>query len=147
MTHDKADWHLEGEFPGDLDRQQAYVPGGLLLAWLAARALLSEMAREDFADELARLRARSITGAQAYRLLGGVLDSDLLNPEADAFLGAYLDPDSGSYWADYGALATGLPSQYHVPDSWTSYDGIEPSIDASFGRWRAGTGKPPPSAA
>ena len=33
MTHDKADWHLEGEFPGDLDRQQAYVPGGLLLAW------------------------------------------------------------------------------------------------------------------
>jgi hypothetical protein len=143
MTHDKAKWHFEGEFPCELDEQQAYVPGGLLVAWLAARDLLSKMAEGDFADELARLRARSITGAQAYDLLGGVLESDLLDDGADAFFSAYLDPDSGGYWADYGALAEGLPSQYHVPDSWPSYDRIAPSIDASFARWRAKAGKPP----
>ena len=143
MTHDKANWHFEGEFPRELDQQQAYVPGGLLVAWLAARGLLSEMAEEDFADEMARLRARSITGAQAYRLLGGVLESDLLADEADAFMGAYLDPDAGGYCADYGTLAAGLPSQYHVPDNWSSYDRIAPSIDASFGQWRAKAGKSP----
>jgi hypothetical protein len=114
MTHDKAKWHLEGEFPRELDRQQAYVPGGMLVAWVTERGLLSELAGEDFADELARLRARSNTGGQAYRLLGGVLESDLLNDEADAFFGAYLDPDSGGYWTDYGVIAAGLPSQYHV---------------------------------
>ena len=36
MMHDKADWHFEGEFPRELDQQQAYVPGGLLVAWLTA---------------------------------------------------------------------------------------------------------------
>jgi hypothetical protein len=143
MMHDKADWHFEGEFPRELDQQQAYVPGGLLVAWLAARDLLSSMAEEDFADELARLRARSMTGPRAYRLLGGVLESDLLDDEADAFFSAYLDPDGGGYWTDYGALAAGLPSQYHVPDGWPSYDSIAPSIDASFARWRAKAGKPP----
>jgi hypothetical protein len=141
MTHDKAKWHFEGKFPPELDEEQAYVPGGLLVAWLAARGLLSEMAEKDFAHELARLRTRSITGPQAYDFLGGVLESDLVDGEADAFLGAYLDPDSGGYWADYGALAAGLPSEYHVPDSWPSYDRIEPSIDASFARWRAETGE------
>jgi hypothetical protein len=141
MTHDKAKWHFEGEFPRELDEHQAYVPGGLLMAWVTARGMVSEMAAEDFADELARLRARSITGAQAYGLLGGVLESDLLDDEADAFFTAYLDPDSGSYWTDYGALTTGLPSQYHVPDTWASYDRIAPSIDASFARWQAS--KPP----
>jgi hypothetical protein len=139
MTHDKASWHFEGEFPRELDRQQAYVPGGLLVAWLAAQGLLSEMAEDDFADELTRLRARSITGAEAYRLLGGVLESDLLAQEADAFFGAYLDPDGG-YWTDYGALAAGLPSQYHVPDNWSAYDRFAPSIDAGFARWRAKSG-------
>jgi hypothetical protein len=119
MTHDKAKWHLEGEFPRELDEQQAYVPGGMLVAWVTARGLLSEMATEDFGDELARLRARSITGAEAYGLLGGVLESDLLDGEADAL----------------------LPSEYHVPDNWASYDRIAPSIDASFARWQAG--KPP----
>jgi len=142
MTHDKAQWHFEGEFPRELDPRQAHVPGGLLLAWLAAKGMLSEMAEEDFADEVARLRARSITGAEAYALLGGVLDSDLLNPEADDFLSAYLDPDSGDYWADYGVLCAGLPSQYHVHDNWASYDSIAPSIDASFARWCARAGKP-----
>ena len=137
MTHDKAKWHLEGEFPRELDRRQAYVPGGLLLAWLAANDMLSEMAEEDFADEVARLRARSITGAEAYGLLGGVLDGDLLNDEADDFLDAYLEPDSGEFWTDYGKLSAGLSSQYHVPDNWASYDSIAPSIDASFARWLA----------
>jgi hypothetical protein len=141
MTHDKAKWHLEGEFPRELDEQQAYVPGGMLVAWVTARGLLSEMATEDFGDELARLRARSITGAEAYGLLGGVLESDLLDGEADAFFSAYLDSDSGGYWADYDPLTEGLPSEYHVPDNWASYDRIAPSIDASFARWQAG--KPP----
>jgi hypothetical protein len=140
MTHDKAKWHFEGEFPRELDQRQAHVPGGLLLAWLAAKGMLSDMAEEDFADEVARLRVRSITGAEAYGLLGGVLDSDLLNQEADGFLSAYLDPDSGDYWADYGMLSTGLPSQYHVRDDWVSYDSIAPSIDASFARWRTQAG-------
>jgi hypothetical protein len=63
--------------------------------------------------------------------------------EADAFFSAYLDPDGGGYWTDYGALAAGLPSRYHVPDGWPSYDSIAPSIDASFARWRAKAGKPP----
>jgi hypothetical protein len=142
MVHDKAKWHFEGKFPPDLDRHQAYVPGGLLLAWLANRGLLSKMAEREFAPELAGLRSRSITGAEAYRLLGGVLASDLLDPEADAFLTDYLDPDRGGYWADYGQLSAGLPSEYHVPDTWASYERLQPLIDRSFSRWRAKTSRP-----
>ncbi len=142
MVHDKAKWHFEGKFPPDLDRRQAYVPGGLVVAWLAKRGLLSKMAEREFAPELARLRSRSITGPEAYRLLGGVLASDLLDPEADAFLAEYLDPDRGGYWADYGRLAAGLPSEYHLPDAWASSERLEPLIETSFSRWQARTSRP-----
>jgi hypothetical protein len=142
VVHDKAKWHFEGKFPPDLDRRQAYVPGGLVIAWLATRGLLSAMAEREFAPELARLRSRSTTGPDAYRLLGGVLASDLIDPAADAFLADYLDPDRGGYWADYGQLAAGLPSEYHVPDAWASYERIEPLIEASFSRWRARKPRP-----
>jgi hypothetical protein len=135
LVHDKFRWHCEGRFPADVDKHQAYVPAGFLIAWLAEERLLSAEAEREFWTQLERLRARAATGAETYRLLGGVLASDLLQPKADAFLRDYLNPDSGGYWADYHELSIGLPSEYHVPDSWASYDRISAFIDRSFSRW------------
>ena len=137
-VHDKASWHWEGKFPAGVAKEQAYVPAGLLLAWLAECGLLSADAEREFPDELSDLRAGLKTGPVVYRLMGGVLADDLLTPDASTFLSEYLDLDTGRFWDDYGRLTKGLQSDYHVPDTKESCQRPSVLVDARFSQWKAG---------
>jgi len=138
-VYDKAKWHYEGDYPKGLPRKQAFVYTGLFLAWLIDQDMISR----DFTRQLGRdLRSvskrfeqRKTTGPQAYRIWGGCLDSDMLTPGANDFAQHYYD--SNQFAKDYGKLlATGLPSWYHVQDTWANFDILKRKIDARYENWK-----------
>jgi hypothetical protein len=134
IVFDKAKWHFEGNFPEDLDERQAFVHTGLFLGWIIDNDLFSEEFAEDFAKEIRRFKARKMTGPKVYSVADGVFADDMLNKEGRAFTRAYFDFDKGKYLKDYDKLlAAGLPSTYHVQDSWENYDRLRAQIDKRCG--------------
>ena len=64
MAYDKAEWHSGGEYPADLPPENGGTHIGMFLAWAIHRGLEGEVLREDFAEELAAVRARGMTGRE-----------------------------------------------------------------------------------
>jgi hypothetical protein len=134
---DKAKWHYEGDYPAGLDEHQAFVHTGLFLGWIIDAGLYSEEFAEDCAKEIRRFKARKLTGPGVYRAADGVFADDMLNEEGLAFTRAYFDFEKGKYLKDYEKLlSAGLPSMYHVPDTWESYDTLKPQIDKRYAAWQ-----------
>lgn len=141
VVFDKAKWHLDGEYPSDLPPYQAYVPSGFFVTWLIDRGMLNPDECRSNAEGIAQVQARELSGARFYQLhWDGVLSSASLVSEADAFARIYLNVRHDIYTAiDYmRILASGLPTIYHVKDTWDNYARIEPVIDERFRRWQAG---------
>ena len=136
MTHvyDKAKWHLDGDFPDDVPADNAFVYGGLFLAWAIERDLVSKAFREDNTDDIAAVRARQKTGPRLYRELDGALDAEMLSREGNAFAKAYFDD---AYIDDFiDELTSDLPSVYHVADTWESFEAMCGVLDRRFAAWR-----------
>lgn len=137
LVFDKAKWHYEGEYPADLAVDQAFVHTGLYLGWIIDVGLYSEEFAEDFVKEIKRFKARKLTGPGVYRAADGVFTDDMLNEDGLEFTEAYFDFETGKYLKDYEKLlSAALPSMYHVPDSWESYDLLKPQIDKRYSAWR-----------
>jgi hypothetical protein len=137
IVFDKAKWHYEGDYPADLDEDQAFVHTGLFLGWVIDAGLYSEEFAEEFAKEIRRFKARKLTGPGVYRAADGVFADDMLNEEGLAFAQAYFEFETGKYLQDYEKLlSVGLPSMYHVPVTWESYDAIKPQIDKRYAAWQ-----------
>jgi len=133
---DKAKWHYEGDYPAELDEDQAFVHTGLFLGWIIDLGFYSKEFAEDFAKEIRRFKARRLTGPGVYGAADGVFAADMLNAEGLAFAEAYFDFETGKYLKDYEKLLTQkLPSMYHVPDIWESYDTLKPQIDKRYIAW------------
>jgi hypothetical protein len=94
--------------------------------------------RDDFEEELASLTVRSNPPCQFYRTIDGKLTDGDLSDEGNAFTKVYFDFEVGQYPKDYEeALCRDLPTIYHVPDSWESYEKLKPILDRRFAAWRA----------
>lgn len=133
---DKAKYHADGDFPRELPREQAYLIGGMFIAWAAAEGLLSESASVDFAEERNAVLARAKSPCSLYRAVGGVFTTAHLNQIGADFARAYFDFDTGAYLDDYiETLATELPTAYHVADSWRNFDKIAAVISRRYRDW------------
>jgi hypothetical protein len=135
---DRADWHYGGNFPADLPPENGGTHIGMYLAWVIDRGLASPRLVKEAGRSLQLLRERRITGR---RLLFTELDEKffdaLLTQTGTDFTRDYYETDV--YFADYDAiLAGGLPSTYHVEDSWENYDKIAAVIDERFSQWQRG---------
>lgn len=64
-------------------------------------------------------------------------DGDL-SDEGNAFAKAcYEREDAGGYVADYEAtLGAGLPSLYHVADTWENFDRLAVLVDRRYAEWK-----------
>ena len=134
---DKAKYHADGDFPVGLPRAQAYVPGGMFVAWCALTGLLSEQTRREFADECAALTTRVRSPCSLYRAFGGVFTDSHLSEQGIAFAKAYFDFEVGAYLDDYIAtLAADLPSAYSVADDWDSFDRLRQAMDQRLQDWK-----------
>jgi hypothetical protein len=137
LVFDKAKWHYEGEFPGYLDEERAFVHTGMFLGWIIDNKLYSEDFADDFRDEIRSFKSRKMTGSDVYSAADGVFAEEMVNPEGRAFAVAYFDFDKGQYLKDYEKLLSAkLPSMYHVKDTWENYDRLKLQIDKRFAAWR-----------
>lgn len=136
---DKAKYHFGGKWPAGLPIDQAYVHTGLFLAWLINRGLISSSFAARQRDAIESIRERNLTGPSLFHSMDGVLDSSMVNTEGREFCAQYFDLKSGPYIDEYESLlARDLPSLYHVPDTWDSYDRLAQHLDRRFAEWRGG---------
>ena len=140
IVYDKAKWHYQGGYPRDLPKENAYTHAGIFLAWLIGKNFLDSTFVEDFQTDIQQLRERRITPGHFFQVVDGVLASDMLNEEGNAFAASYFDPEEGRYVSDYDELlATQLPSAYHVADTWENYERLKQRIDERYSAWKAGS--------
>lgn len=144
MSIDRADWHYGGDYPEDLPPENGGTHIGLFLAWIIRNGLEGQELREDSADALGRVRARTMTGREfLFEECDEKFWNDDLNEEGLAFTLAYYSGPGGEGYGEYiedymQALETEtLPSLYHVEDTWENYDKLAPLIDERFAAWKA----------
>lgn len=138
MKYDDASWHSGGDFPKDLPPNAAFTHTGLYLAWAVLADLGSKELSDDFEEELAKLSARLILPCEVYRVMDGKLTDEDLSDEGNEFTKVYFELDVGQYLDDYReVLCRGLPTLYHVADSWENYDRLKPILDGRLAEWRA----------
>ena len=138
VVYDKAKWHADGEYPPDLDRGNAFHHSGLFFGWLVDSDLLDPEFLQDAQDDVAAFKGRQITGPELFRRMDGVLADDMLNDVGNAFARDYFDFEHGQFLADYEReLGSGLPSVYHVRDTWENYDKLRVLLDRRFRDWQS----------
>ena len=137
-VYDKAKWHFEGDFPGELDDYQGYVHTGMFVGWLIENDLMSEEFRNDLAAEIARFRKKELTGVEIFqRCCDGVLLLEDISEAGNRFTLPYFNFETGQYLADYEmTLAQNLPTIYHVPDTWDNYDKLKQVLDQRYAGWK-----------
>ena len=141
MKYDDASWHTEGKFPSDLPEEAAATHCGIFLAWALLHEVVGEEHAEDFADDLNELRSRGVTPGAYLMHLDGKFTDEELSEEGNAFASSYFALEQGQYIKDYEkVLANGLPSSYHVADTWENFDRLQPTIDKRFKKWQSKQG-------
>jgi hypothetical protein len=138
-VYDKAKWHYEGDFPEDQDSFQAYIHTGMFLGWLIDNNLVSEDFRDDFWHEIKDFQDGELTGPAVFlRCCDGVLTIDQLSETGNRFALSYFEFEHGQYLKDYEeVVGQGLPSIYHVDDTWENYDKLKAVLNTRFAEWKA----------
>ena len=138
MKYDDASWHYGGQFPKDLPDEAGATHTGMFVAWALLAGLAGELHSDEFPEDVEKLRSRSVTPGQFFlEACDGKFTDEDLNDDGNAFAQEYFDFDRGAYMKDYDRLlANGLPSQYHVADTWTNFEKLRPVLDKRFADWR-----------
>ena len=142
MKYDDASWHYGGDFPKDLPDEAGATHTGMFVAWALLSGLAGQIHIDDFPQDLEALRTRSVTPGQFFfNSCDGKFIDENLNDQGNAFAASYFDFEHGGYLADYeNVLGVDLPSLYHVPDTWQSFDKLKPTLDRRFSDWLSAGG-------
>jgi len=145
-TYDDASWHYEGDYPQELPEISGATHIGMLLTWIIETGLYSREVEEDFADELAEVKNKTLTGtAFLMQCFDGKLSDYDLNDSGNEFIGAYYDEDAAfskmfaSYLQDYTNVLNAdakYDSLYYIEDSWENYAILKSTITQRFKEWQ-----------
>lgn len=108
------------------------------MAWIIINRLESDELREESSSALESVRKREMTGREfLFRECDEKFWSSDLNEAGNLFASYYYgepgDKKRSRYITDYERiLAKGLPSTYHVQDTWENYDKISAVIDQRY---------------
>ena len=140
MSYDRADFDYSTP-DQPLPEGHAATHIGMFLAWAAGHRLLNDFHEQRSASLVAQLRRRQITGRQFFEAAcrEQFAEKDL-NVEGNAFAEHYYRTaagEKGPFFADYReVLAVGLPSFWHVGDTWENYDRLDPVITRRYEAWK-----------
>ncbi len=140
MKYDDASWHYGGDFPKDLPPSAGATHIGMFLSWCLLNGLGGALHTEEFADQLEKLKNRTITPGQHFLSVCDekFWDQDL-SEEGNEFAKAYYDFTEGEYISDYGnALSLKGKSLYHIPDTWATFDKLAPIIKRRYEEQKRG---------
>jgi hypothetical protein len=140
MAYDRADFDYSTE-QDPLPKGHAATHIGMFLAWAVLNELENDWHRQRAPALLEKLRKREITGRQFFEAACGDRFSERdLNPEGNEFAAWYYVDDAGQrgpYFSDYKRiLAAGLPSFWHVRDTWDNYEKLAPAISKRYQNWK-----------
>jgi hypothetical protein len=141
MAYDRADWHYGGDYPKDLPPENGGTHIGMFLAWAIMNGLEGAFHGKESSVSLAAVRARQMTGRQfLFQECDEKFWEEDLNDEGNAFAKDYYDSSNAPgfrYDEDYDRIfGAGLPTLYHLEDTWHHYDKIAPVISQRFEEWR-----------
>jgi hypothetical protein len=138
-VYDKAKWHYGADnFSADLDESHGFIHTGMFLGWIVDHDLYDTgWFGPEMRSYIDAFKNRTLTGPKLFEACDGVLLDDMLTPEGNAFAKDYFEFKGGKFLADYGELlAKGLPSVYHVTDTWANYDKLRQRIDQRYRDWK-----------
>ena len=140
MSYDRANFDYSTE-ADPLPKGHAATHVGMFLAWAVINELHSDFLRDHYEELLAKLRRREITGRQFFEAACSERFSERdLNEEGNAFAQHYYVDETGkrgAYFADYKkVLAAGLPSFWHVANTWENYEKIAAVISRRYEEWK-----------
>ena len=134
-------WHVEGAFPAGREPEQGYVHIGVFVAWLARHDMLAAATRGgDAAGAIDAVVDRSGSFMALLGPTSGRLTRAMLQPDGQAFAGAYYAPEYG-YPRDWRSSFGRRADSYSVPATWDTYDRLEPVLDRRHAEWIA-AGRP-----
>jgi len=140
MSYDRANFDYSTE-ADPLPKGHAATHIGMFLAWAVINELHSDLLRDHYEELLAKLRRREITGRQFFEAACSERFSERdLNEEGNAFAQHYYVDETGkrgAYFADYKKVLTaGLPSFWHVANTWENYEKIAAVISRRYEEWK-----------
>ena len=140
MSYDRANFDYSTE-ADPLPKGHAATHIGMFLAWAVINELHSDFLRDHYEELLAKLRRREITGRQFFEAACSERFSERdLNEEGNAFAQHYYVDETGkrgAYFADYKKVLTaGLPSFWHVANTWENYEKIAAVISRRYEEWK-----------
>lgn len=133
--YDSAKTHFLGNFPETLPIERAYLHIGIYMGWVVENGLFSDYFEDESEIQMLRFKHQQISCTILSELWDGYLGYELFNKEGNMF--TYYYYASGLYKKDYEEhLAAGLPSIYHVEDSWENYEKMKSVISRRFNKWK-----------
>lgn len=133
-VYDRAKSHLGSGFPESLPMEQAYVHIGMYLGWVIESGLYSAYFSEEGSTEIFRFKRKEITCTILSEIWNGYLSFEFFSKTGNNFTLFYYT--SGLYKRDYEEiLGRGLPSIYHVDDTWPNYDQLKARINQRYKEW------------
>jgi hypothetical protein len=149
-VYDKAKYHTDRNWPTGLPDGQALVHTGFFCGWLVERGQVVAAWLEAEPDLATRFAEHGVTGPQIYDGWDGVLLSEMLTEEGNAFGMAYFDFENGVFITDYERLINSGHLQlhphrpatvFHVLDTWANYEVVRAIFDERYDQWVA-AGRP-----
>lgn len=141
MKYDDASWHYGGDFPEGLPESAGAIHSGLFVAW----AIQAGLGSEEVEGDAHLILERKVTPATfVMEHWDGKFGDSMLSDEGNAFASFYFEPEGRGFVVDYGEiLVKDLPTYYHVPDTWESFDRIKSIIDTRYREWKSQSPAPP----
>lgn len=135
MEYDNQNWHLNDDFPSNLDEKCALTHMGFFITWIIDNHLESNLLASNFINEINLLRNREMTGVDfILRCCDNKLSSDDMNDTGNQFAQSYYASDQ--YFDDYVELSdSNQDSIFSEPNSWAKYDDVRQVIDKRYNSW------------
>ena len=140
MKYDDASWHYGGDFPEGLPDEAGGTHTGMFVAWALLAGLGGDIHLVECPEDIEALKARDMTpGAFFLKFCDGKFTDEDLSEEGNAFAQRYFKFEGDGFLSDYtNVLPDTLPSLYHAPDSWETYEVLKPVFDRRLNEWRGG---------